>query len=148
TQKPSGKDGKILVIVQMAGGNDGLNTVIPFGDDHYYRARPALAHGKDDVLKLNDYLGLHPSLAPLKEIYDDGRMGIVQGVGYPNPNRSHFRSMDIWQSASPDKEMLTSGWLGRLFDNTCSGEDPHVGVSIGEQMPLAMKGERIMPLSF
>src|SRR5207248_4071902 len=72
----------------------------------------------------------------------------VQGVGYPNPNRSHFRSMDIWHSAAPEKEIVTSGWIGRYFDNTCPGCDPHVGVSIGEQMPLAMKGERIIPLSF
>jgi uncharacterized protein (DUF1501 family) len=148
TQKPSGKDGKILVIVQLAGGNDGLNTVIPFADDHYHRARPTLAHSANDVMKLNDYLGLHPNLAPLKAIYDDGRMGIVQGVGYPNPNRSHFRSTDIWASGIPDKEIVTSGWIGRYFDNTCQGEDPHVGVAMGEQLPLTMKGERVLPLSF
>jgi uncharacterized protein (DUF1501 family) len=148
TQRPSGKDGKILVVVQMAGGNDGLNTVIPFGDDAYHRARPALGHDAKSVLKLDDYLGLHPNLAPLKALYDDGRMGIVQGVGYPNPNRSHFRSTDIWASATPEKDLVTSGWLGRYFDNTCVGTDPHIGVSIGEQMPLAMKGERITPLSF
>ncbi len=148
TQKPTGKDGKILVVVQLAGGNDGLNTVIPYGDDAYHKARPAIGHDAKDVVKLNDYLGLHPNLQPLKEIYDEGRMGIVQGVGYPNPNRSHFRSTDIWESGVPDKEMVISGWIGRYFDNTCVGVDPHVGVSIGEQMPLAMKGERIMPLNF
>ena len=148
TQQPSGKDGKILVVVQLSGGNDGLNTVIPFGDDAYHRARPAIGHEGKAVLKVNDYIGLHPNLAPLKSLYDDGRMTIVQGVGYPNPNRSHFRSMDIWQSGQPDKDVVTSGWIGRYFDNTCSGTDPHVGVSIGEQMPVAMKGERITPLSF
>jgi uncharacterized protein (DUF1501 family) len=72
----------------------------------------------------------------------------VQGVGYPNPNRSHFRSTDIWASGVPDREMVTSGWVGRYFDNTCQGEDPHIGVSIGEQLPLTMKGERVLPLSF
>ena len=148
TQKPSGKDGKILVVVQLAGGNDGLSTVIPYADDAYHRARSAIGHQANDVLKIDSYLGLHPNLAPLKEIFDDGRMGIVQGVGYPNPNRSHFRSTDIWASGIPDKEMVTSGWVGRYFDNTCNGIDPHVGVSIGEQMPLTMKGERIVPLSF
>ena len=148
TQRPSGKDGKILVVCQLAGGNDGLNTVIPYGDDAYHRARPSLGHDVNSVLKIDNYLGLHPNLAPLKELYDDGRMGIVQGVGYPNPNRSHFRSMDIWQSGIPEKDIVTTGWLGRFFDNTCNGIDPHVGVSIGETMPLAMKGERIMPLSF
>lgn len=148
TQQPTGKDGKILVIVQLAGGNDGLNTVVPFGDDAYHRARPAIRHDGKDVLKIDDYLGLNPSLAPLKELFDDGRMGIVQGVGYPNPNRSHFRSTDIWASGIPDKEIVTSGWVGRYFDNTCAGIDPHVGVAIGEQMPLSMKGDRILPLSF
>src|SRR5215211_118756 len=147
-QQPSGKDGKILVVVQLSGGNDGLNTVIPFGDDAYYRNRPALGHAANTVLKIDKYAGLHPNLAPLKAIYDDGRMGIIQGVGYPNPNRSHFRSMDIWHSGEPQKEVVTNGWLGRFFDNTCAGADPHVGVSIGEQMPLSMKGDRIMPLSF
>src|SRR5215471_15285596 len=128
TQQPSGKDGKILVVVQLSGGNDGLNTVVPFGDDAYYRARPAIGHEAKTVLKINNYIGLHPNLAPLKEIWDDGKMAIMQGVGYPNPNRSHFRSMDIWQSAQPDRDVAESGWLGRYFDNTCSGCDPHVGV--------------------
>ncbi len=148
TQKPSGKDGKILVIVQLSGGNDGLNTVVPYGDDAYHRARPQIAHDGKSVLKIDNYLGLHQNLKSLKELYDDGRMSIIQGVGYPNPNRSHFRSMDIWHSAQPDKEVVTTGWLGRFFDNTCSGSDPHAGVSIGEQLPLSMKGERITPLSF
>src|SRR5690242_14981037 len=137
TQQPSGKDGKILVVVQLSGGNDGLNTVVPFADDAYHRARPAIGHDPKTVFKLSDYTGLHPNLSPFKAMYDDGRMAVVQGVGYPNPNRSHFRSMDIWQSGDPEKEVVTSGWIGRYFDNTCSGTDPHVGVAIGEQMPLA-----------
>ncbi len=148
TQQESGTDGKILVVVQMSGGNDGLNTVIPFADDAYQKARPAIGKKADDVLKLNDYLGLHKNLAPLKGLYDDGMMSVLQGVGYPNPNRSHFRSMDIWHSAIPGKEMTTSGWLGRYFDNTCTGEDPHAGVAIGATSPLAMQGERITPLNF
>lgn len=148
TQQESGTDGKILVVVQLSGGNDGLNTVIPYGDDAYYRARPGLAKRAGEVLKLNSYVGLHPNLAPLKELYDDGMLSIIQGVGYPNPNRSHFRSMDIWHTAIPDKEVTTSGWLGRYFDNTCSGEDPHAGIAIGDTAPLAMKGERVLPLNF
>lgn len=148
TQQPSGRDGKILVVVQLSGGNDGLNTVVPYADDAYHRARAALAIPRDRVLKINDYLGLHPNLAPIKALYDAGQLAIVQGVGYPNPNRSHFRSMDIWHSARPDSEIVTSGWLGRYFDNTCAGSDPHVGVSIGETSPLAMQGERITPLAF
>lgn len=147
-QQASGTDGKVLVVVQLSGGNDGLNTVVPFADDAYHKARPAIRHDAAKVLKVNDYLGLHPNLAPLKGLYDDGRMSIIQGVGYPNPNRSHFRSMDIWHSAQPDKEQAASGWVGRFFDNTCAGEDPHVGVAIGGQLPLAMQGEKIRPLSF
>jgi uncharacterized protein (DUF1501 family) len=148
TQKASGKDGKILVVVQLAGGNDGLNTVIPYADDAYQRARRTLAIGGKEVLKVNDYVGLHPNLAPMKGLFDDGRIAIVQGVGYPNPNRSHFRSTDIWSSGFPEKEIVTSGWLGRYFDNACPGCEPHVGVSVGERMPLAMQGDRVTPVSF
>ena len=147
-QQPNGKDGKILVVVQLSGGNDGLNTVIPYGDDVYHRSRPVLAHGPNEVLKLDNYIGLHPNLTAVKELYDRGSVAIVQGVGYPNPNRSHFRSMDIWQSGDPVGEVPTTGWIGRYFDNACKGADPKVGVSIGETSPLAMKGDRVNPLSF
>ena len=146
-QKPTGKDGKILVVVQLAGGNDGLSTVIPYADDAYQRARGGIAQGGKDVLKLNGYVGLHPSLAPLKGMFDDGHLGIVQGVGYPNPNRSHFRATDIWESAQPDRDAATSGWVGRYFDACCTGADPHAGMSIGSSLPLAMQGERTVPLS-
>jgi uncharacterized protein (DUF1501 family) len=148
TQRVSGKDSRVLVVVQLSGGNDGLNTLIPHGDDEYYRVRPALAYRGDGVLKLNDYLGLNTGLAALKAMYDDGQLAVIQGVGYPNPNRSHFRSMDIWHTARPDQEVATNGWIGRYFDNTCKGCDPHVGVSIGETAPLAMQGEQVTPLSF
>ena len=148
TQKPGGKDDRILVVVQLAGGNDGLSTVIPFGDDLYYRNRPALGMPARDLLKIDNYLGVPKEFVRLKSLFDDRRMSIIQGVGYPNPNRSHFRSMDIWHSAIPDRENVANGWLGRYFDCTCTGIDPHVGVSIGETLPLAMKGDRITPLSF
>src|SRR5437016_1901268 len=148
TQAPSGKDGKILVVIQLSGGNDGLNTVIPFADDVYHRARPVIGHEAKTVLKIDDYLGLHPNLTALKKLYDQGLMSIVQGVGYTNPNRSHFRSMDIWQSGQPEKEVVRTGWLGRYFDNTCKGADPHVGIALGERLPLAMHGEQVQPLSF
>jgi len=158
TQQASGKDGKILVIVQLSGGNDGLNTIIPYTDDAYYRARPSLAKAPKDVLKLNDRIGLNPNLASFKSLFDAGEMTVLQGVGYPNPNRSHFRSMDIWQSAIPEEENTNSGWLGRYFDNTCRGNDPRgdinalsdatVGVSMGESSPLAMQGEYVKTLAF
>ncbi|HEY7089792.1 MAG TPA: DUF1501 domain-containing protein [Tepidisphaeraceae bacterium] len=148
TQQPTGKDGKILVVLQLSGGNDGLNTVVPYADDVYHRMRTNIAHDPKTVLKIDNYIGLHPNLAPIRDMLDKEMMSIVQGVGYPNPNRSHFRSMDIWHSAYPDKELTTSGWVGRYFDNTCSGSDPHVGIAIGDQLPVAMRGERIVPMSF
>lgn len=159
TGQDSGTDGKILVVVQLSGGNDGLNTVVPFGDDDYHRARPNIGIRADVALKLNDYLGLNPQLGALKELYDNGCMTLVQGVGYPNPDRSHFRSMDIWHTANPAEEAIHSGWLGRYFDAQCSGADPknskgekpidpHVGIGIGDENFLAMQGEKVTPLSF
>jgi uncharacterized protein (DUF1501 family) len=148
TQQPSGKDGRILVVVQLGGGNDGLNTVVPYADDQYHRLRPVIGKDPAKVLKIDNYLALHENLAPMKNLFDNGQLSIVQGVGYPNPNRSHFRAMDIWQSGQPENDLVTDGWVGRYFDNTCVGDDPHVGISIGEQLPLAMQGTRITPLSF
>jgi uncharacterized protein (DUF1501 family) len=137
TQTSTGRDGTILVVLQMAGGNDGLNTIVPFANDHYHRARPRLGLSAEKVLKLNDELGLHPNLAGFKELYDAGHLGIIQGAGYPNPNRSHFRSTEIWQTASDSEKFERYGWLGRYFDNACAGCEPTVGVSIGRQMPQA-----------
>jgi len=148
TQQATGKDGKILVVVQLAGGNDGLSMIVPHGDDAYYRVRRNIAVPQREVIRMNEYLGFHPNLKPLEALAKEGKLSVVQGVGYPNPNRSHFRSMDIWQSAQPDDETPTSGWLGRYFDATCTGEEPHVGLSVGETLPLAMKGMRVTPLSF
>ena len=159
TGQATGVDGKILVVVQLSGGNDGLNTVVPFADDTYYRVRPNVAVRADQVLRLNDYVGFNPQLTQLKALFDDGRMSVIQGVGYPNPDRSHFRSMDIWHSANPKEEAITSGWLGRYFDAQCCGADPgdpkddvqpdpHIGIALGDSNFLAMQGEKVMPLSF
>lgn len=138
TQIATGRDNPILVIIQLAGGNDGLNTVIPYEDGAYFAARPNLAIGKDRVLSIGDGLGLNPRLTGLQQAIGDGEAAIIQGVGYPNPNRSHFRSMEIWQTATDADKTSTSGWLGRYFDNCCAGEDsPAIGVSIGERMPQA-----------
>ena len=127
-----------LVIIQLAGGNDGLNTIIPFNNDLYYNARPRLAI-TNDIIKLNDDLGFHPSLAPLRSLFDNGELSIINNVGYPNPVRSHFRSMDIWQTASGSNEYLQSGWLGRYLD--AHGEKPYNAIEMDEQLSLAMKGE-------
>lgn len=137
TQITTGRDGTILVILQMAGGNDGINTVVPHANDFYFQARPRVAIAAKDVLKLNDTVGLHPSLTGFKELYDAGRLSVIQGVGYPNPNRSHFRSTEIWQTASDSDRFEKYGWLGKYFDHTCAGCDPTVGVNVGRQMPQA-----------
>jgi uncharacterized protein (DUF1501 family) len=137
TQIVTGRDGTILVVLQMAGGNDGLNTVVPFANDDYHRARPKLGLSAPDILRLNDQIGLHSALTGFKGLYDAGQLAVVQGVGYPNPNRSHFRSTEIWQTASDSNKVEKYGWLGRYFDNCCSGADPTVGVTIGSQMPQA-----------
>lgn len=147
-QTATGKDSPILVVLQMAGGNDGLNTVVPFTNDAYFKARPALAIRADQSLKLNDSVGLHPSLAGLKGLYDRGELAILQGVGYPNPNRSHFRATEIWQTASDAEKTLNKGWLGRYFDSCCKGADPTVGVSVGGEMPLAFAAENPTGVSF
>src|SRR5262249_52104295 len=137
TQIATGKDSTILVVLQMAGGNDGINTVVPYGSDFYYKARPRIAIKANQVLKLNDDIGLHPGLAGFKDLYDHGNLAVVQGVGYPNPNRSHFRSTEIWQTASDSNTFEKYGWIGRYFDNACSGSDPTVGVTVGRQNPQA-----------
>jgi len=137
TQFSTGKDSSILVVLQMAGGNDGLNTVVPFANDFYRNARPRLGQGTKEILKINDEIGLHKSLTGFKGLYDAGRLAIVQGVGYPNPNRSHFRSTEIWQTASDSEKFEKYGWLGRYFDNACAGCDPTVAVALGRQMPQA-----------
>ncbi len=100
TQVATGKDGTILVVLQMAGGNDGLNMVVHFSDDAYHVARPNLALTASKILRLDGYAGLNPKLSGLKSLFDDGHLAVIQGVGYPNPNRSHFRSTEIWQTAS------------------------------------------------
>ncbi len=147
TQLVTGKDATILVVLQMAGGNDGLNTVVPFSNDHYHRARPNLGLAPNDVLKLNGDIGLHGSLAGFKDLHDAGHLAIIQGAGYPNPNRSHFRSTEIWQTASDADHFEKYGWLGRYFDNACAGSDPTVGVNIGRQMPQAFAAKHPVGVS-
>src|SRR5207248_1215808 len=134
-----GKD-TVLVVVELTGGNDGLNTVAPHGDDLYHKARPTLAFGKKEVLKLDDYCGLHPRMNEMKRLYDEKKLAVVQGVGYPNPDRSHFESMDIWQLADP-KRAQASGWLARSIPGMHVGEAGVPGIFIGENsLPLALQG--------
>lgn len=150
------KDSTILVVVQLSGGNDGLNTVVPYTNDLYYNLRPNLGLKQESLWQVNDALGLNRGLEPLKGLYDDGRMSVIQGVGYPNPNRSHFRSMEIFHTAS-DKEGPKMGWLGRYFDNQCGGIDPRnaaqaekmatIGISMGKVMPQAFRNKTNVALA-
>ena len=141
--------GKKLVIIQWSGGNDGLNTVVPVNNDLYYKNRPQLALAKNDVLSLNDELGLNPVMKGLKEIYDQGYLSIINNVGYPNPDRSHFRSMDIWHTASDSNEYLNTGWLGRYLDAQCSHDcqSAHQVLEVDDTLSLALKGEQIKGLA-
>lgn len=132
--------GKHLVVIQLSGGNDGLNTIIPFKNNIYYRKRPQLSIPKKEVLKVSADLGFHPALAPLRALYDAGEMTIINSVGYPNPDRSHFRSMDIWQTASGSERVLSTGWLGRYLDNNCLDCPPYHALEVDEGLSLAMKG--------
>ena len=136
-QTATGRDATILVVLQMAGGNDGINTVVPYANDFYHKARPKIGLKPDEVLKLNGEIGLHGAMKGFKELYDAGQLSVIQGVGYPNPNRSHFRSTEIWQTASDSNKVEKNGWIGRYFDNACAGADPTVGVTIGNQLPEA-----------
>ena len=142
TSRPGVPDEHILVVIQMGGGNDGLNTVVPFSEEAYYRVRPTLAVPANNVLKVTDTLGLHPSLAKAKTLYDKGAMAVIQGVGYPNPSRSHFKSMEIWHTADPEGRVIRYGWVGRYFDSKCPVcEQPTAGVNVGSSLPLAMQAE-------
>ncbi|MCC7492613.1 MAG: DUF1501 domain-containing protein [Fimbriimonadaceae bacterium] len=139
----------ILVIVQLAGGNDGLNTLVPYTDEAYHRARPTLGLKAEQVLKIDDQWGLHPQLPALKGLYDQGLLGIVRGVGYPNPDRSHFRSMEIWETAADSNQYLRHGWVGRYFDNHCVGaaEGSLVGLAVGRQAPQAFGNSHSLGVS-
>jgi uncharacterized protein (DUF1501 family) len=137
----SGKD-NILVVVELTGGNDGLNTVIPHADDLYHKYRPTLRFTKDQVVKVSDDIGLHPGMRAFDRLLQQNMLAIVQGVGYPNPDRSHFEAMDIWQSADP-KRKTNSGWLGRATANIqdTTGNVPIMNVG-PNKLPLALQGSQ------
>ena len=143
------KDDRVLVVVQLGGGNDGLNTLVPHSNDAYYRVRPRLGLKADRVIPITSDIAFNNRLVDLMRLYEGGQLAIVQGVGYPNPDRSHFRSMEIWQTASRSDEYLGSGWIGRYFDNCCGGEDrPQVGVALGQERPQAFNGGKGFGIAF
>jgi len=133
---------KRLIVVQLGGGNDGLNTLVPYRNDLYYKARPTLAlREADGLLPLGDELALHPAMKGLKGLFDQGQVAICNAVGYPNPDRSHFRSMDIWQTGSGSEQLLSTGWLGRYLDSTCAtGAPAYQALEIDDTLSLALKG--------
>ncbi|MEL7161622.1 MAG: DUF1501 domain-containing protein [Bacteroidota bacterium] len=139
-QMASTRDGKILIVLQLSGGNDGLNTIVPYANDVYYRQRPLLGIPATEVLPLNDEQGLHPALAPLRKLYDAGELSIINSVGYPNPDRSHFRSMDIWQTGSGAEQTWSTGWLGRYLDSACTGKPAYHALEVDDGLSLALKG--------
>jgi uncharacterized protein (DUF1501 family) len=133
---------RVLVLVQLEGGNDGLNMIVPFAHDSYYRARPGIAIGKKRVLGLDDEVGLHFNLGRLKPVFDAGALGVVQGVGYPNPNRSHFASTDIWHTAAV-QPARRNGWAGRALDRCAQGDVPGLQLDRGP-LSLALVGEKVV----
>jgi len=135
----------VLVVVQLAGGNDGLNTIVPYSDDAYHRVRPALRVAANSVLKIDDRVGFNPVLLGLNELYKSGQVAIVHGVGYPNPNRSHFEATQIWETASPDRP-LSTGWLGRYLDRldrNATGTTSFAGVTLGDTVPSALLAQHV-----
>ncbi|MDX2064088.1 MAG: DUF1501 domain-containing protein [Bacteroidia bacterium] len=133
---------RVLVVVQLSGGNDGLNTLVPYRNDLYYQARPSLAIPATEVIKVHDTQGLHPALAPLEALYKEGHLTLLNQVGYPNPDRSHFRSMDIWHTATDADTYGTTGWLGRYLDSACpDGCADHWAIEVDDSLSLALKGE-------
>ncbi|RIJ36698.1 DUF1501 domain-containing protein [Pontibacter oryzae] len=140
----SNTNGKRLVVIQLSGGNDGLNTIVPFEDDLYFKARPTLAIPSGKVLRLEKGLGLNPAMGKFRELHDQGYLSVLNSVGYPNPDRSHFRSTDIWQTGSASDEYLSTGWLGRYLDSCCTtGNSKNtMGIEVDDALSLALKGEK------
>ncbi len=140
---PGLKDNHVLVILQLAGGNDGLNTLVPYADDHYHKLRPRIGIAANKVLKLDDHFGLHPEMIELHKLFQEGGLALVPNVGYPNPSRSHFRSSDIWETASSAGRIVKSGWVGRYFDAECPGvPGAMLGLRLGQQPALTFVGDR------
>ncbi len=141
---------RILVVIQLGGGNDGLNTVVPYLNDLYYKMRPLLGQKKDSLLKIDDEFGFHGSLEGFKTLFDAGKLSIVQGVGYPNPDRSHFRSMDIWNGGLDSKMRVETGWLGRYFDSQCQKNVipvSTIGLNVGKISPKAFLNRHSLGVS-
>ncbi|MEM6831308.1 MAG: twin-arginine translocation pathway signal, partial [Bacteroidota bacterium] len=132
--------GRRLVVIQLSGGNDGLNTVVPFRNDILYEARPQLLAKPSELLKVSDELAFNPEMEGFRSLFDEGDVCVLNSVGYPNPNRSHFRSMDIWHTASDAGKYSSTGWLGRYLDHECTANTNVTSIEIGQVLSLALKG--------
>lgn len=143
--RSDGRD-TVLVVIQLSGGNDGLQTVIPYADDEYARNRPTLRMRANDVHKINSYMGFHPRMEAFMRLYKDGHLSIIQGVGYPNSDRSHERAMRIWHTAEPDRTNSQTGWLGRALDSTWRPETANTrAVFVGPiAQPFALNAEHVI----
>lgn len=130
---------KRLIVIQLSGGNDGLNMLTPYGFDEYYQNRPTLGLQKKDLLKVNDLFGFHPKLTVFRDLEKKGKLSIINSVGYPNPNRSHFRSMDIWHTATDSNKYSSTGWLGSYLDTNC--QNPFEAINLDDKLSLALKGK-------
>ncbi|MCI4671299.1 MAG: DUF1501 domain-containing protein [Bacteroidia bacterium] len=145
---PANANGKKLIVIQLSGGNDGLNTLVPFEDDVYYNGRPGIGIAKEETLRISDFQGFNPAMEEMRDIFLNGEMCVLNSVGYPNPDRSHFRSMDIWHTGSNSDEYWNSGWLGRYLDHSCEGcAKPHEVLEIDGGLSLSMKGEEATGLA-
>lgn len=141
--------GRVLVMLELAGGNDGLNTLVPYRRDEYAEARRDLALGAQDLLRIDDEVGLHPSLVGLKSLHDAGRVAWVEGVGYPDPVRSHFLSMDVWHAGQLEGRRGGSGWLARLVDHVApDDDDPNLLVALGARVPFSCEGGEHRAVAF
>lgn len=139
---PFADNGKILVVIQLSGGNDGLNTIVPYRNDEYYRLRPKISLEGKDRINVTDNLGFNAGLWGIADLFSEGHVAVVNNVGYPNPDRSHFRSMDIWHTASASDEYLSTGWLGRYLDSACIDNCmPYHAIEVDDTLSLAMKGQ-------
>ncbi|PZU88423.1 MAG: twin-arginine translocation pathway signal [Chryseobacterium sp.] len=142
-------NGKTLIILQLSGGNDGLNTIIPVKNDIYYKLRNKISIKEENALLLTDEAGINPDLKFFKELYDNGELAVMNNVGYPEPSKSHFRSMDIWQSASSSNQFINSGWLGRYLDEACHDcQNPTQAIEVDDLLSLAMKGNHNKAIAF
>ncbi|NND32722.1 MAG: DUF1501 domain-containing protein [Saprospiraceae bacterium] len=139
---PKSREDKVLVVIQLSGGNDGLNMIVPYRNDIYYRSRPEIGIKPHLVQRLDDEHGFNPAMAPLLDVFNANEVCIMNEVGYPNPDRSHFRSMDIWHTASNSSQRRQTGWLGRYLDSEClSCQDAYHAIEVGDNLSLALHGK-------